>query len=319
MEECKVFEKLGCKTVIVDDGWQCDNMLRGYAYCGDWKVVPTKVPDMRAFVDAVHQTGMKFVLWYSVPYIGEFSQAFIDFNDKMLYRDGPEGGRFYVIDPRYPETRQFLIDLYCNAVREWDVDGFKLDFVDHFKPSGLVKEGLDYVSVYDAVDRLLKDVIKSLKEIKPEIMIEFRQTYMGPLMRAYGNMLRAIDCPNDSWTNQQNTLALRMTSGDTAVHSDMVMWNYEESAECAAFQLTRVLFAVPQISVRSSMMNEKHSQMVKHYLALIDMVDSEGMGNYECAVYDCCGEEVYREELRLQELTKISKVPINGTVYLTEK
>lgn len=58
-----------------------------------------------------------------------------------------------------------------------------------------------------------------------------------------------------------------MTSGDTAVHSDMVMWNYEESAECAAFQLTRVLFAVPQISVRSSMMNEKHSQMVKHYLA----------------------------------------------------
>ena len=110
-----------------------------------------------------------------------------------------------------------------------------------------------------------------------------------------------------------------MTSGDTAVHSDMVMWNYEESAECAAFQLTRVLFAVPQISVRSSMMNEKHSQMVKHYLALIDMVDSEGMGNYECAVYDCCGEEVYREELRLQELTKISKVPINGTVYLTEK
>ena len=70
VEECRFFGKLGCKSLIVDDGWQTDNNARGYAYCGDWEPTPAKIPDMKAFVDAVHETGLKFVLWYSVPFVG---------------------------------------------------------------------------------------------------------------------------------------------------------------------------------------------------------------------------------------------------------
>lgn len=268
VKQCEYFSKLGCKTVIVDDGWQTDNNKRGYDYCGDWEVTDTKIADMKEFVDAVHKTGMKFMLWYSVPYVGEYSAAYERFKDKMLYKQGPEECRTHVVDPRYPEIRAYLIGLYKQAVLDWGLDGLKLDFVDSFKQSDVVKEGMDYVSVYDAVDRLLKDVMKTLKELKPDILIEFRQSYIGPLMRTFGNMLRSLDCPCDSWTNGMNTLALRMTSEGTSVHSDMVMWNYDESAEQAAFQLTRVLFSVPQISVKEELMDDRQKAMVKRYLEM---------------------------------------------------
>lgn len=268
VKQCEYFSKLGCKTVIVDDGWQTDNNKRGYDYCGDWRVTDTKIDNMKSFVDAVHQTGMKFMLWYSVPYVGEYSEVYEKFKDKMLYKQGPEECRTYVVDPRYPEIREYLIGIYKKAMLDWGLDGFKLDFVDSFKQSDDVKEGMDYVSVYDAVDRLLKDVIRTLKEVKPDILIEFRQSYIGPLMRTFGNMFRSLDCPTDSWTNQMNILAVRMTSGNTAVHSDMVMWNYNETAEEAAFQLTRVLFSTPQISVREELMDDRQKAMVERYLKI---------------------------------------------------
>lgn len=264
IEECKFFGKLGCKSIIVDDGWQTDDNSRGYAYCGDWETAPSKIPDMKAFVDAVHETGLKFVLWYSVPFIGIHSKAYERFKDKTL-ADVGMGGTF-VLDPRYPDVREYLINTYKKAVIEWGLDGFKLDFIDSFRQSNEVKEGMDYVSVYDAVDRLMKDVMRELTKLNPEILIEFRQSYIGPLMRTFGNMLRSADCPNDSYSNRMNTLSLRMTSGNTAVHSDMVMWNYNEPAELAAFQLTNVLFSVPQISVLHDRMPESHAKMVKTYL-----------------------------------------------------
>ncbi len=263
VEECRFFAELGCKSIIVDDGWQTDDNSRGYAYCGDWEPTPVKVPDMKAFVDAVHETGMKFVLWYSVPFVGRYSRAYERFKDKFL--EG-EWNNTFTLDPRYPEVREYLIGLYRQAVLDWGLDGFKLDFIDSFRQSTTVKDGMDYVSVYDAVDRLMKDVMSELKKLNPDILIEFRQSYMGPLMRSFGNMIRSADCPNDSFSNRLNTLSLRMTSGNTAVHSDMVMWNYDEPVEEAAYQLTNVLFSVPQISVLHDRMPESHAKMVKSYL-----------------------------------------------------
>lgn len=263
VEECRFFSELGCKSLIVDDGWQTDNNERGYAYCGDWQPTPVKVPDMKAFVDAVHSTGLKFVLWYSVPFVGKYSNAYERFKDKML---GQAMRDTFTLDPRYPDVREYLINLYRNAMLDWGLDGFKLDFIDSFRQSNEVKDGMDFVSVYDAVDRLMKDVLAALREINPDVLIEFRQSYMGPLMRSFGNMIRVGDCPNDSLSNRLGALALRLTSGGTAVHSDMVMWNYGEPVELAAFQLTNVLFAVPQISVRHDLMPADHSEMVKNYL-----------------------------------------------------
>ncbi|EAR02564.1 glycoside hydrolase family 36 protein [Maribacter sp. HTCC2170] len=265
LAECRLAKKMGFESIIVDDGWQTLDSSRGYAYTGDWE--PERIPEMKEFVAAVHDLDMKFMLWYGVPFVGEKSKAYEKMKGKFLrYWDG-QGT--YVLDPRYPEVRQFIIQTYIDATEAWDLDGFKLDFIGRFNAGNdteLTKEnGRDYASVNEATDVLMTDLMKSLQEIKPDIMIEFRQPYVGPAMRKYGNMFRATDCPNLASVNRIRTSDLRFLSGNTAVHSDMLMWHYDEPVEVAALQMLNVMYSVPQISVRLEDIPEDHSKMIKHY------------------------------------------------------
>ncbi|CQR57728.1 glycoside hydrolase family 36 protein [Paenibacillus riograndensis] len=267
-EMCRLAKGIGCESVIMDDGWQTSDNSRGYAYCGDWEVCVDKIPDMKAHVQRVHGLGMKYLLWYSVPFIGMKSKAWGEFEDKMLYTIESRG--WGIVDPRFPEIREYLIGIYETAMRNWDLDGFKLDFVDSFNLPKEAKHeygnGRDYISVPDAVDRLMTDILMRLRRIKPDVMIEFRQAYVGPYMRKYGNMFRAADCPNDSVENRVRTIDIRLLCGNTAAHADPIMWNPGDPVESAALQLISVLFAVPQISVRLDLLPVKHREMTAFWL-----------------------------------------------------
>ncbi|MEG1980502.1 MAG: hypothetical protein RR060_07220, partial [Victivallaceae bacterium] len=103
-------------------------------------------------------------------------------------------------------------------------------------------------------------------QLKSDILIEFRQNYIGPAIRKYGNMLRAADCPGDLLLNRVRTLDLRITASPmTAIHADMLTWNYSDSAEIAARQFLAILFSVPQISVRLEEIPPRHCQMLKFW------------------------------------------------------
>lgn len=265
--ECARAVKLGMDTVIVDDGWQTDDNSRGYAYCGDWQATPAKIPDMRAHVKAVHDLGMKYLLWYSVPFIGKYSEAARRFEGKTLEYIDSMGA--YTLDPRYPEVRQYLIDTYVRALREWDLDGFKLDFIDSFRMGENTpgfSEGMDYVVLEDGVHRLMVDVMRALKAVKDDILIEFRQSYIGPVMREFGNILRVSDCPNSTSTNRIGMVDLRLTSCSTAVHSDMLVWNVADRVENAVCQILNVLFSTVQISVKLDRVPESHLRAMKFWL-----------------------------------------------------
>ncbi|HCD35358.1 MAG TPA: alpha-galactosidase, partial [Phycisphaerales bacterium] len=266
--ECKLAYDMGCRSVIMDDGWQTNDDQRGYAYTGDWQ--PQRLTDIKEHIQRVHDMGMQYILWYSVPFVGYHSENYDRFKGMYLYDQ--DRSKASVLDPRYPQVREFLIQTYLDAQRKWELDGFKLDFVDSFRvPESEhpdAKPGRDMDDVYEAVDVLLKDVVYSLKAANPEILIEFRQSYIGPLMRSYGNLFRAGDCPMDVVTNRVQTLNLRMLSGNTAVHSDMFMWHPKESAEVAALQLLNVFFSVPQVSVKLEQITDAQRAMLKHYLAL---------------------------------------------------
>lgn len=265
LKECKQAKAMGYETVIVDDGWQTLDSNRGYAYTGDWK--PERLSEMKELVEQVHDLGMKFILWYAIPFAGEKSQAYQQMKGKFLTYWNGQGT--YVLDPRYPEVREFIINTYIKAVKEWNLDGFKLDFIGRFraeKDTELTAEnGRDYASVNEATDRLMTDLMTSLRAIKPDILIEFRQPYTGALMKKYGNMLRASDCPNVAVINRVETTDLRLISGKTAVHADMLMWHYDESVENAALQFLNVLFSVPQISVRLADIPKEHFEMIRFY------------------------------------------------------
>lgn len=268
LRELKLAKALGMNTVIIDDGWQTDDSSRGYAFCGDWEVTPTKFADMKKFVDAVHALGMRVMVWYSVPFMGHSSKNHTRFEGKYLYTIRHLSTD--VLDPRYKEVREFLVDTYVRAVRDYGLDGLKLDFIDEFKPkegrSNTDYENMDCRSVEEAVHQLLDDVYKALTAIKPDIMLEFRQGYVGPVVSSYGNMLRVADCPNDPLSNRTGIVDLRMLSG-VAVHSDMLMWNKNDTVEGVAKQLLCVMFGVPQISVKLEGLPEAHHTYLKGFLA----------------------------------------------------
>ncbi len=264
IEECKLAKKLGYKSIIIDDGWQTNDSNRGYDYTGDW--LPERLTNPKEFVKSVQDIGMKVGFWYAVPFCGKKSKAYQEFKGKFLtenHRWAP------VLDPRFPEVREYLITIYKRALLEWNLDGFKLDFIDDFKlypdSETLASEGRDYSSINEAVDCLMTDVINTLSAINPAIFIEFRQKYTGPAMRKYGNMFRAFDCPGDATMNRIRVADINMLAGTTAVHSDMVTWHKDEQLEVAALQLVNTLFGVPQISVRLKELPKDHLEMVSFY------------------------------------------------------
>ncbi|ANH60100.1 glycoside hydrolase family 36 protein [Dokdonia donghaensis] len=262
--ECTKAKELGYELIILDDGWQTNDSNRGYDYTGDWR--PERIPEMAEFVKEVHHTGMKIALWYSVPFCGKESDAYKRFEGKFLteeHRWAP------VFDPRYPEVREYLIDLYKNALLDWNLDGFKLDFIDEFKTYGNTKltmeNGRDFSSVNEAVDRLMTDVINTLHAINPNCVIEFRQKYVGPAMRKYGNMFRAFDCPGDAVMNRIRIADLRMMSGTTATHADMFTYHPTEGLEQKSLQLINSLFGVPQLSIKLSEATPEEINMLRFY------------------------------------------------------
>ena len=267
IKECEIAKKYGMDTVIVDDGWQTDDNSRGYAYCGDWQVCENKIPDMKCFVDKIHSLGMKFMIWFSVPFVGFESKNYERF--KGMYLNTRENVRASVLDPRFKEVRDFLTDIYADSVEKYGWDGLKLDFIDSFylsEQSSQDFEKMDTVSVEEGLQRLLSEATEKLRKINPDIMIEFRQSYIGPAISKYGNIFRVTDCPNDPIYNRVFSLNLRLSSGTTAIHSDMIMWNNNDTNESVLYQLLSAMFAVPQISVRFENITDEHKKILENYL-----------------------------------------------------
>lgn len=268
LEQCRLAKEYGMDTVILDDGWQTDELQNGYQSCGDWEAVPSKFPNMRRFVDRLHEIDMKCILWYSVPFVGYKAKNFERFKGKYL-RGKDSSGTVMILDPRFPDVREYLVNIYANAIREWDLDGMKLDFIDCFslaEESSKDYDAMDCPSLEAAVEKLLSEVTTTLRAIKPDLMLEFRQSYIGPVMQKYGNILRVGDCAGGALINRVNSLDLRLITDTTAVHSDMLLWDYQATPEAAANQLSNILFCVPQISVLMDKLSDSHKKMLSCYL-----------------------------------------------------
>lgn len=275
LSQCRLAKDFGMDTVILDDGWQTPcSQGKGNAYitCGDWENYEPKFPSMRAFSDEVHKLGMNFILWIATPFIGSESREFAYFKGKLL-RKYSSDGTVFIADPRFADVRAWYVKKLTTIFRQWNLDGFKLDFIDCFsfgEESSVSYEEMDIPLLGDAVDRLTSDITEALKQIKPDVMIEFRQSYIGPAMQKNCNMVRVEDCAYGAMFNRQNGIDLRLISGNNAVHSDMLMWDYLASPEAAADQLSNILFIVPQISMLFDRLSPEHRRVLEFYLDFID-------------------------------------------------
>lgn len=206
-KECRIARSLGMQTVIQDDGWQTPNHRDWWHDCGSWEIWREKFPDMAAHVRRVHEIGMKYLIWFAIPFVGRENPLFETMRGKFLRCRAQHA--VYILDPRYPDVREHLASLLEHAMKEWGVDGFKLDYLEQFRKlksdfraqGGMNGEqdltaleeapGRDTDSVADALEKLMREIRARLTAVNPEVMLEFRQTYIGPVMRQFGNLMRA--------------------------------------------------------------------------------------------------------------------------------
>ncbi len=270
-EELKIASELGFKTVILDDGWQFSGPSCGdYSLCGEWKVAEDKFPDFRAFADTVHGYGMKLMVWFAVPFVGVDSPLFETFRGKYFYIDRGlmQAG---ALDVRYPEIRRYIIGNYRRFLEEYDIDGFKLDFIDAFyegvETAPYDPAVMDCETAGEAVRKLMTEITEELGAIKSGLLYEYRQNYVGPAVNRFGNMLRVGDCAYDALTNRIGIADLRLMNYPVAVHSDMLFWAPSESLALCAKQLLNILFSVPQISVLLTESTEEQLGLLKAFLS----------------------------------------------------
>ncbi len=260
--------EMGFKTVILDDGWQYDGDGDGsYSQCGDWHFSGAKFPDARQFMQEVHDLGLKLALWFCVPYVGWHTEAYQKYKNKLLL-DVPsqETG---VLDVRYADVREHIVNTLCDFVEKTGLDGLKLDFIDAIRledDSPAANEEMDVPDLSQAVIRLLTDLEDRLKVVCPGALLEYRHNYIGPAITRFGNMLRVGDCAFDCQINRRGIADLRLLHHPIAVHSDMLYWSPRETPENCGRQLANILFGVPQISVLLQNSTAEQKAVITRYV-----------------------------------------------------
>jgi alpha-galactosidase len=123
-----VAKRLGFAWATLDDGWQVAE--------GDWTPVPSKFPrgdaDMKAFVDRIHEQGLKASLWWA-PLAADPGTRVLREHPEQLLLDATGGTRkiswwdsFYLC-PAYGPVRADAAAFARKAIAEWGFDGLKID------------------------------------------------------------------------------------------------------------------------------------------------------------------------------------------------
>jgi alpha-galactosidase len=134
---------LGFETFILDDGWCYPDMKRvspetirtWYEKIGDWQVDTGKFPDFKGHVEYVQSLGMKYLLWVAPYLIGDHSAMYEKLKDipGALFGEYLEG--YYKLAPENAEAARPMLDLMENLMKEYHLDGLKVDFLDQIHPN----------------------------------------------------------------------------------------------------------------------------------------------------------------------------------------
>ena len=264
--------KLGLGTVLIDDGWQAPR-VNGHFF-GEGLPVPRYTDDFAAHVRRLHEKGLKVALWFPMTIFTDDCSIADSFRPQTLYRTswGP-----YVWDPRFAERRDYILASLERAVRDWKVDGLKLDFLDtwsqgysdSWKLQPLAGElgGRDITDLSDGAKAVVEGLRSRLTAINPALTIEFRQMYYGAGIIKGCTQMRVRDCPGSTREMRYGIANLRLTCGPNAVHSDPIQWGPGETDEQVADSILASIFGIGQYSVRLTGDTPSHRKLLAHWVA----------------------------------------------------
>ncbi len=257
--------KLGFGTFIIDDGWCFDVMKRvspetivsWYEMIGDWQFSTKKFPDVRNHIRRVQQLGLKYLVWVAPFLIGEKSD-FRREHPGCMKRDYHEG--CYEFDPSCRDEAALLLQKMAALMRDYPLDGLKVDFLDYVRPNVERPRGRE-------VHAFIRKLSASIRQHKPDALIEFRQSYATPLMLPYGTQFRAGDVPFDFIDNFQRLCQIRIGVGDgVPVHADPAYWSKADLPENISRHMIAAFAGVPMLSMDLCRLNDTERAILRHWL-----------------------------------------------------
>ena len=309
---------MGFKTFILDDGWCYPDMKRvspatigtWYEKIGDWKVDEGKFPDFKGHVEEVQKLGMKYLLWVAPYLIGDHSAMY----EKLKKIPGAVFGEYlegyYKLAPENSEAKAIMLDLLEDLMRDYGLDGLKVDFLDQIHPDlEAPRAGACYQFTADLAGRIRRQ--------KPDAMIEFRQSYAVPRMLSCGTQFRAGDAPFDFLLNLRRVAQIRLALGDgIPVHADPAYWPADELPVNISRHFIAMMAGVPMLSVELADLSAEAEAICRFWLSFYQKhvksfcrahwsFDFTG-GQLGCAVADELGKMlvILTDPLRLPELNK---------------
>lgn len=258
-------QSLGCGSFFIDFGWQRGGAGRYFDGCGDWTADEQKFPDFAETVTRLKDLGLAVVAWIAPLFVGDESDAITTLGPWAPAVD--DDLRVHILDPRIPGVRTHVVAQCIRVLREYRLDGLKIDFLDTAMAYVGVEGPGDMNDVGAAMATMLAELRGALqREGFGSAIIEFRQPYVSPAIAAFGNVLRAGDCPGDAVTNRTSIIDARLISSQV-VHSDMMMWHPGLEPQAVARHLHSALFSVPQLSVMFRDASAEHRAVIRSWLA----------------------------------------------------
>ncbi len=259
--------ELGFRTFIVDDGWSYDEMKRvcpeklaegWYRDIGNWTVSGKKLPDFKKHVEYAQSLGLKYLLWTAPFFAGVCSEEYKKWKD----HDNEMVGGWDDVSFLLPEgnAAQHVIDLLKNLMTDYNLDGLKVDFLDYIPA--------DVNSPHSrSCRRYFAKLSSAIRSVRPDALIEFRQSYATPQMLEFGTQFRAGDVPFDYMENLKRLAQIRVTLGDCVpCHADPVYFHPEEKTENIARHMIAALAGVPMLSMDLERLTPEQSDVIRFWL-----------------------------------------------------
>ena len=259
--------KLGFGTFILDDGWSYDESKRvnpqtitqWYRDVGRWNAFSLrKFPDFKSHRERIHRLGLKYVVWVAPYFIGVRTDAYGKWRGKLADQTPFEGNVLANVSDK--EMMESVTKQLVDLLRESDLDGLKIDFLDYIKPS-VDKPCSGYGLAY------VRDLMARLKRVKPDGLFEFRQSYATPLTVPLGTQFRAGDVPFEWLCNIMRIAQMRLAVGDRVpVHADPICWAGCETPENISRHFMAAMAGVPMLSMDLVSMSPEQQREIARWM-----------------------------------------------------
>ncbi len=263
----RIAADLGFKTFILDDGWSYDERKRvnpetlktWYRNVGKWDAFSkAKFPDFPAHRRRMRELGLKYLVWTAPFFVGTDAPAYRRLGLDRSGQKPFEGN--VLIDVADRAQTDEVIGQLVRLLRDSDLDGLKIDFLDYIAPSVEKPRGVRTLA-------FTEELMRRLREVKPDGLFEFRESYATPLTAHLATQFRAGDVPFEWLDNLRRIAQIRITMGDRVpIHADPICWSRYETADNIERHFMAAMAGVPMLSMDLERLSEAERATVRRWM-----------------------------------------------------